>query len=148
VAYDWVKHSLLLLEVKKTSLVTPVAFPDDDKHFEIDPHETPDLPWEERAHEECDPRWLRSVEGRLHLCLLLRVFGYWLAHRLLRNQRPSGPQAGLIKKHMVEQDLDPVSGQADLSHGVIQIASVFRIFLEVWHDWENNHGSRCSRKRV
>jgi hypothetical protein len=44
------------------------------------------------------------------LCLLLRVFSYWLAHRLLWNQRPAGSQAGLIKKHMVEKDLDPVSG--------------------------------------
>ena len=108
--YDWVKHSLILSAVKKALLVTPVAFPDDDQHFEIDPHETPDLPWEERAHEQSHTSWLGGVERRFHLCLLLRVFSYWLAHRLLWNQRPAGSQAGLIKKHMVEKDLDPVSG--------------------------------------
>jgi hypothetical protein len=110
VPYNWVKQSFPIPVVKKTSLVTPVAFPDDDQHFEIDPHETPDLPWEERAHEQSHTSWLGGVERRFHLCLLLRVFSYWLAHRLLWNQRPAGSQAGLIKKHMVEKDLDPVSG--------------------------------------
>src|ERR1019366_984439 len=67
VPYNWVKQSFPIPVVKKTSLVTPVAFPDDDQHFEIDPHEAPDLPREERAHEERDPRWLRGVERRFHL---------------------------------------------------------------------------------
>ena len=56
--------------------------------------------------------------------------------------RPAGPQMRLIQKHVVEQNLDPMSGQADFSHRVIQVAPVLRIFLVVRDDREDGDRSR------
>ena len=45
---------------------------------------------------------------------------------LLRDQGPARAELCLVKTHAVQQDLDPVPGQADLAERLIQVAAVAR----------------------
>ena len=92
-------------------------------HPQIDADETPQLPRNKRPHEQRESRWLRRVDIRVDVSHSLHVpfdgFTRRSAAWLLRNQSPSRAHLCLVKKHVMQHQLDPMTCQPNLSGRVL-----------------------------
>src|ERR1035441_1125033 len=75
-----------------------------------------------------------------------RVFS--LSIWLLRDPAPAGPQPRLVEKQVVQQDLDPVAGEADLAEGAAHVTAVVGVALVVGDDRIHDHRGGGARERI
>ncbi len=57
----------------------------------------------------------------------------------LRDEAPAWPQPRLVQEHVMQDDLDPMARETDLTEGPFDIAAILRIPVEVGDDRIHDH---------